>query len=175
MPLLSLISKRGNHSSKRETWKSRRTYKLPLPVVEQREQSPGLSWRVPNISDLHWSISQPCNPPETDFSWDLFQGPSKESLLQIGSTDSGHSPWPTVGDRLHQQPHGRSVTAESIWVTSTPPLFLLSLFPLLGQAKGSAQAKSRAAAPWGSSGVWGLGRRERTAINHLQASHKTPE
>lgn len=47
----------------------------------------------------------PCNMSKTDFShWDRFQGSSKESFLQIGSSESGHSPWPTVGDWLHQQP-----------------------------------------------------------------------
>lgn len=138
----------------------------------KRRQSPRLKWKVPDIPDLLWSIS-PLPPPETDFSrWDLVQGPSTESLLQIGSTDSGHSPWPTAGNWLHQQLDGHSVTVESIWGIYTPPPLLCSLFSLLGQVNGSAQAKSRAAGPWGPSGVWRLGRREKIAIHHLEVSHK---
>ena len=77
-----------------------------------REQSPSLGWRVPDIaagsSMVH--LSPPAICPKADlFHWDLCQGSSREPLPQIESTDLGHSPWPTGADWLHQQPEGHSV------------------------------------------------------------------
>lgn len=107
--------------------------------------------------------------PKTDFShWDPFQGSSKESLLQLGSPDSGHSHWPTLRDRLHQQLKGHSMAVESIRVTSTPPPLQLCLFsiwpgqefcPSQKQSSWPLGLKGRLEA---GSGGWG---RERTTIN----------
>lgn len=103
-------------------------------------------------------LSPPAICPKADLShWDLCQGSSREPLPQIESTDLGHSPLPTGGDWLHQQPEGNSVE----WKASgcCPPLLLLSLFSQMVQVNSSTQAESRTAGPWGSSdavsGGWG--------------------
>lgn len=127
-------------------------------------------------SDSDVSLT-PAVCPKTDFShWDPFQGSSKESLLQLGSSDSGHSRWPTLGDRLHQQLQGHSMAVESIRVTSTPPPCLLCLFFSFWPGEEFFPSQKQSSWPLGLkgcveavSGGWG---RERITINEPGASRR---